>query len=574
MQEALNDDQSRHECVDVLTDLSDMIKDLPPLVTSNINGNRVEVVMRLLRDFAISSRYNNNNNNNENQFDKQEEENRYADTENINTLVHRIQNNDPTLTTLALRNVQVLNQGQPVSCFRGFTQNSIQQATEALHTNETIRSVSCRYDWRYPRRIIRLLCNRDEEHRDQDANDDRCDLRATPHHQVTKLQERRFFEACMCLPQLESISLTGGNRWRVSHLITILDTAKGLKQLIVRDVVVKSSMELNGLERFMLENKRRNYAPLFLESIALTIEDQTHRGDEYWSTTPMINEDESPFDNLIEFLVSFPNIREIRLSKSILSRFHLRQVHDVSTKSLLKLARCKSLSKLVISEISLEQGAVEAMCESLIQNNDHLTHLEFYGCAFNQSVGQSGWNAMFRLIGQDPNIQIRASSMVYLERRRQSKTQVQDTPQGEEIKLSSFVQRPREDFSFSLRDKEGSERHFRNRSLDVRYVLQGAGFFRLLRSKHRANNNDWIGVMAKVTDDSVALFYILRENPSLCNRAGLTGRYRLVRGNKKVNREKGKRTNASPLPLHRLRTNNIQFTASPSLPWPCLCPLN
>lgn len=534
--------------------------------------DRFEAALRLLRDVAMLHGYYNNN---EDMVDPEEEEEDSEDIEDINALVPRIQANDPTLTSLALRNVQTLSRGHSVSSFRGFTPSSIQQATEALHTNHTIRSVSCRYEWRYPRRMAYLLCNDNEDQRYRDAGDDQySSLRATSYNQVTKLQERRFFEACVCLPQLESISLTGGHRWRISHLMTILDTAKGLKKLVVRDVLVKSSSELNGLKRLLMGNTRRNYNPILLEAIELTIEDQTDRDEEYWSTTATIHNDESPFDGLLESLISSPNTNEIKVSKSILSRFHLRPVHDVSTKTLLKLAKCRSLSKLVLSEISVEKGGIEAMCESLMQKNGHMTHLEFYGCAFNQSVGQSDWNAMFRLIEHDPTIQIRASSLVYLQRQFRPGNQGQQDVAREwgELGISSFVQRPREDFSFSLRDEEGAKRHFRNRGLDVRYMLQEAGFFRLIRSKHQARSSDWIDVMTKVKDDSIALFYVLRENPALCDRAGKRG-YKTIRDTREDGFKKGNQRNASTTLSrnHSWRTGSSVFSGSVALPSQCLC---
>jgi hypothetical protein len=570
-----NDDDKNEngsaECysiADILSYLAVVSRGMPSIKSNHHNFHPVEVAMRLLQDVAILHGYNDDDGYDETCENKKENCDSDSDSdsdsdddnesiEQTDVLVYRIRTNDPKLTTLALRNVQVLDRGQPVSSFRGFTQTSIQQATEALHTNHTIRSVSCRYDWRYPKRILNLLRssnNIDEEHRDgTPTNDDlhnyNCNTRATTsfHTQVTKLQERRFFEACVCLPHLESISLTGGNRWRISHLITILETAKGLKKLTVRDVLIKSSSEPNALKRLLrllgrTRSSRRHYDRpiLLLEAIELTIEDQTDRNDKYWSTAATMNNDESPFDSLLEALIVSPNVKEIKLSKSILSRFHLRPAHDVSTRTLLKLARCQSLSKLVLSGISVEQRGIAAMCESLMQKNGHLTHLEFYGCAFNHSVGQSGWNAMFRLIDHDPSIHIRASSLIYprhrLRHRRPEEGDIDnstgmeprqstsnDSPEEEgmrELRLSAFLRRPREDFSFSLRDKDGAKRHFQNRGLDVQYMLQEAGFFRLLRAEkhHRARSSDWIDVMAKVGDDIIALFCILRENPALCDR--------------------------------------------------------
>jgi hypothetical protein len=599
-----------YSIADIVSYLAAVSRGMPSIASNPRNFHPFRVAIRLLRDVAMLHGYNDADGNYDETCEHQEES--YADDDsNVadsnedggdnkctgqgDILVQRIRTNDPKLTTLALRNVRVLDRGQPVSSFRGFTQNSIQQATEALQTNHTIRSVSCRYDWRYPKRILHLLRSSSssnsnyniigEKHRDvgtptkdglQNFNCNyncnyNCNTRATPttsfHTQVTKLQERRFFEACVCLPHLESISLTGGNRWRISHLITILETAKGLKKLTVQDVLIKSSSEPNALKRLLLllgstrsnssnsrRRRRRNYdrrPSLLLETIELTIEDQTDRNDKYWSPTASMANDESPFDSLMEALIVSPNVKEIKLSKSILSRFHLRPAHDISTKTLLKLARCQSLSKLFLSGISVEQGGIEAMCESLIQTNGHLTHLEFYGCAFNHSVGQAGWNAMFRLIDHDASIQIRASSLVYLQQRccrrhhqhrpkpgnvdTSKNTEMDpqqsisnDSPEEEgmrELGLSAFLRRPREDFSFSLRDKDGAKRHFRNRGLDIQYMLQEAGFYRLLRAetnKHpnrgAACSSDWIDVMAKVGDDSIALFCILRENPALCDR--------------------------------------------------------
>jgi len=676
--ETENGSAERYSIADILSYLAAVSRGMPSIASNPHNFHPFAVAIRLLRDVAMLHGHNDDGNDETREHQKEyydDSDDSDSDSDNgsieqADVLVHRIRTNDPKLTTMALRNVQVLDRGQPVSSFRGFTQTSIQQATEALQTNHTIRSVSCRYDWRYPKRIIHLLrssnSNRssniiDEKHRDgrtptKDGlhscnNNYNCNTRATTstsfHTQVTQLQERRFFEACVCLPQLESISLTGGNRWRISHLITILETAKGLKRLTVRDVLIKSSSELNALKRLLLllgstrnsssnssnsrssrRRRRRNYDHhpiLLLETIELTIEDQMDRNDKYWSTaTTMIN-DESPFDNLLEALIISPNVKEIKLSKSILSRFHLRPAHDVSTKTLLKLARCQSLSKLVLSGLSVEQGGIEAMCESLIQTNGHLTHLEFYGCAFNHSVGQAGWNAMFRLIDHDPSIQIRASSLVYLQQRCCHRHHQHRPKQGNantgtgmelqqsisndnpkdgamrELGLSAFLRRPREDFSFSLRDKDGAKRHFVNRELDVQYMLQEAGFYRLLWAKNKypnraaARSSDWIDVMAKLGDDSIALFCILRENPALCDiKESITGsspkghnrdrdrnqNYHaiaaLLRGDNSENesdRDTKRRKASSPRSTHGWQNSSVIDRASNrACPCQCLCP--
>ena len=260
-------------------------------------------------------------------------------------------------------------------------------------------------------------------------------------------------------------------------------------------------------------NTKRNYRALSLESIELTIEDQTGHASDDWSIRTMAREAPSIFDLLLEALISSPNTEEIKLSKSVLSRFYLRKIHDVSASTLLKVARCKSLKHLFFSDISVEEGGIEGMCESLIQHNGHLSELEFYGCAFTQSVGQSDWNSMFRLIQHDPTIQIRASSLVYGERFNPNYIR------HEGVFESSFVQRPHEEFSFSLRDKEGSRKHFRNRCLGIRYMLQEVGFFRMIQSKQQLHSSEWVHTMARVRNDSIALFYILRENPALCSLA-------------------------------------------------------
>ena len=553
--------------------------------TTHQTFHSAEVAIRLLRDVAVRRRYyddvngNSNGNGNGNGLDcndhgddndGNDEDGCFKDkeegAESADVLVRRIRTNDPKLTTLALRHTRkgivdwnnTSDRDLPLSSFRVFTQSTIRQLTEALRTNHTIRSISCRYDLEYPRISHRLCdyeidCNGDGDDvndYDYDYNNNDDALRATSNNIVTIMQERRFFEACVCLPRLESISLTGGNRWRISHLVTILEAAKGLKRLTVRDVLIKSAPELYGLKRVLLMggNTRRTAsghaydAPIPLEVMELTIEDQTDRNETYWSTdaTTVVDDDgdESPFDELLQALAASTNIKTIQISKSILSRFRLRPIHDLSTKTLLKLARCQSLSKLVIAGLSVERGAIEAMCEALIERNGHLTHLEFSGCAFNHTVGQSGWNAMFRLINHDPDIHIRASSLIYLRRRcRRRSGSESNVPSennvnnnsnsnnnnyynGEELGArSGFIQRPREDFSFSLRDREAADRHFRNRGLDIKYMLQEAGLFRLLQAGEQAGVSDWIDVMAKVKDNSIALFYILRENPALCDQS-------------------------------------------------------
>mmetsp|Transcript_10405 Transcript_10405/g.30428 ORF Transcript_10405/g.30428 Transcript_10405/m.30428 type:complete len:629 (+) Transcript_10405:187-2073(+) len=548
---------------DILTYLAAIASPKTAALKANHNNlHPGELAVRLLRDVAIRRSSSYNEKNDDHTF--HDGEGKVYDEDELGSvaaLARRIRTNDPKLTTLALRNTRLgivawnkkMDRNLPFSSINGFSQNTIPMLTEALRTNHTIRSISCRYDLRYPR-ISHHLCDHEvnctgdnENNNDNNTDISKEDaLRPTPNNIVTKLQERRFFEACVCLPRLESISLTGGNRWRISHLVTILETAKGLKRLTVRDVLIKSSSELYGLKRVLLGGKlkrtavARGYdASIPLEAIELTIEDQTDRNESYWNTDATTDDgDESPFDELLQALAMSTNIKTIQISKSILSRFSLRPTHDLSTATLLKLAACQSLSKLVISGISVERGAIEAMCEALIERNGHLTQLEFSGCAFNHTVGQSGWNAMFRLVDHDPDIQIRASSLVYLRRRRRRQRQRRSRSESDTSiennnssssgsrdnilsgggtgQTSGFIQRPREDFSFSLRDREGANRHFRNRGLDIEYMLQEAGFVRLLQSGEQARDSDWIDVMAKVREDVIALFYILQENPALC----------------------------------------------------------
>eukprot|EP00536_Pseudo-nitzschia_multiseries_P003564 jgi/Psemu1/8106/gm1.8106_g len=532
-----------------------MVASSPRTSALKANHNNLhpgELAVRLLRDFAVRRC---SICSDESDFDRETKEQQYEEEiESVDVLARRIRTNDPKLTTLALRNTRLglvawnkntnSDRDLPLSSssIRGFSQNAIPLLTEALRTNHTIRSISCRYDLRYPRTSHHHLCdhevgcngnsdmendNRNDLDTDNNINNKDDDtLRPTSNNILTKVQERRFFEACVCLPRLESISLTGGNRWRISHLVTILETAKGLKRLTVRDVLIKTSSELYGLKRVLLGggNMGKNHpvghgygaASIPLEAIELTIEDQTDRSETYWNTDTTTEDDESPFDELLQALAMSTNIKTIRISKSILSRLSLRPAFDLSTATLLKLAECQSLSKLVISGLSVERGAIEAMCEALIERNGHLTQLEFSGCAFNHTVGQSGWNAMFRLVNHDPAIQIRASSLLYLRRQRksgsESDTSIENTTttnnnssgssfrfNGEEtVGRSGFIQRPREDFSFSLRDREEADRHFQNRGLDVEYMLQEAGFFRLLQVGKEARDSDWIDVMAKL----------------------------------------------------------------------------
>ena len=256
-----------------------------------------------------------------------------------------------------------------------------------------------------------------------------------------------------------------------------------------------------------------------------------------------------------------------------------------------------------------------------INNNSttkSLEHLEFTGCGFYNSIDSSDWNALFRLIKHDPKIQIVASSPIY-QRRSRRREQPRHQHQQHQVRgdrlvvgkgqkrkdyhdgwndnnnntdanndddsyysqRNGSIQRPRRDFSFSLRDKHGIDQHFYNRGMEIEYILQEAGFFRLLQQQQqqqrssssgdgrndsddtlRSNTNprvldgrvmagtkirdekyhedinirtlhtalltppplsqspstdlDWITIMSKVKDDSIALFYILRENPILC----------------------------------------------------------
>ncbi|OEU11153.1 hypothetical protein FRACYDRAFT_246264 [Fragilariopsis cylindrus CCMP1102] len=307
---------------------------------------------------------------------------------------------------------------------------------------------------------------------------------------------------------------------------------------------------------------------------------QSHYCDEscYSSCSCSCSCSSSLFDGLLEILITnIPNLKIISITKSILSRLNilLRPISvDISTTTLIQLTKYSSLSKLKLVGLSFERYSIESMCKLLIKqchkeknnnsNNNrndrrrrhHITHLEFTGCAFNQTVSQSDWNAMFHLIRHDPNIQIIASSVIYhrVHVRQQQQRQhphryscsscdeqnidnnnnnrYNEQPRVGEGGSSTTIQRPHHDFLFSLRDKDGTNRHFHNRGMEIEYILQEAGFFRLLQQRGEEEHEgrrqqrrprrrsstimDWIDVMVKVKDDSIALFYILRENPALC----------------------------------------------------------
>jgi hypothetical protein len=527
----------------------------------------------------------------------------------------------------------------PSSSYWNFDEVTFRQAAEALKSNNSIRSISCQYDdynnnfnnlaslaaggrrRYYPRMITssssssstttattvsgmhdnhsiivstrRRNYMHEQQHRrrQQPVNNNmhsNSNNNNNNYKIVSRQQEHSFIEACICLPRLESLSLTGNNRWRISHLCQILETVKGLKRLTIRDVVVRSKVELYNLQRCLLRLKKqrivgREAAGIPLEEIDLTIEDQTewynnndnsnssnrnfrdrkkkqsHYCEESCCSSCSCSWSSSLFDDFLEILImNIPNLKIISINKSILSRLNilLRPISvDISTTTLIKLAKYTALSKLKLVGLSFERYSIESMCKLLIKqyhkekNNNrnrnnrrkqhHITHLEFTGCAFNHTVSQSDWNAMFHLIRHDPNIQIIASSVIYhrvhvRQQQPQHRYSYSCSSCDEQIVSnnnnnrynekggSSTIQRPHHDFLFSLRDKDETNRHFYNRGMEIEYILQEAGFFRLLQQKGRRSTIiDWIDVMVKVKDDSIALFYVLRENPALCAVVGV-----------------------------------------------------
>ena len=638
----------------------------------NNNSNRqqrplLELALRLLREIAVTT---------SSSIDDDGDDEKDVGDDNIESataLIRRIEQNE--VSHLILRNVRLFdssrnsrihtnmtnNLSSPASSpppsssyWNNFDEGTVQQAAEALKSNNSIRSISCQYDFNnnnlnnlaslaagrqryYPRMItssstttaasntnndnsIIIVSTRrrnyihEQLHRRQqqpinnNMHSNNNNNSSNNYNVVSRQQEHSFIEACICLPRLESLSLTGNNRWRISHLCQILETVKGLKRLTIRDVVVRSKIELYNLQRCLLRLKKQRIvgrgAGIPLEEIDLTIEDQTewynnndnsnssnrnfrdrkkkqsHCCDESCCSSCSCSWSSSLFDDFLEILImNIPNLKIISINKSILSRLNilLRPISvDISTTTLIKLAKYTALSKLKLVGLSFERYSIEAMCKLLIkqyhkEKNDnrnrndrrkqhHITNLEFTGCAFNHTVSQSDWNAMFHLVRHDPNIQIIASSVIYhrVHVRQQQHQQhhrynsysscgEQNVDNNNYIRYneqqqrlgeggsSSTIQRPHHDFLFSLRDKVGTNRHFYNRGMEIEYILQEAGFFRLFQQRGEEEHGgrrqqqqqwrprrrsstivDWIDVMVRVKDDSIALFYILREYPALC----------------------------------------------------------
>ena len=132
----------------------------------------------------------------------------------------------------------------------------------------------------------------------------------------------------------------------------------------------------------------------------------------------------------------------------------------------------------------LENEHVVAMANALYESNGHLEYMDLSRHDF----GQEGWEALFRLVEHDPNIQIEATA--YYTDRAQA--------------------------TFLLRDRDAVDQHLQRQEVDRSLRLRDAGFARLLTDPN-ATRSDWVDLLQKMSEDSIAVFHILRANPMICS---------------------------------------------------------
>jgi hypothetical protein len=141
----------------------------------------------------------------------------------------------------------------------------------------------------------------------------------------------------------------------------------------------------------------------------------------------------------------------------------------------------------------MKEETVLSMCETLMRKNGGLQFLDLSQLGalnFRFHLSQESWEALFRLMDRDPRLQVRASSHT------------------SRWRFSTFL----------LRDKEAADQFFQQEEVKRGIRLNQAGLSKLLSAAGNATFAQWVNVMEKVSDDSIALFHILRENPMICDK--------------------------------------------------------
>jgi hypothetical protein len=113
--------------------------------------------------------------------------------------------------------------------------------------------------------------------------------------------------------------------------------------------------------------------------------------------------------------------------------------------------------------------------------------------------GQEGWDALFRLVQHDPLIQIHTTAL--------------HVPPN----LGMMRFRKEFQFDFLVRDQNAVQQHLLKEEVNRSLRLKYAGFEDLLAAKDTPEVAAWLEVMARVCGDNIALFHILRANPTICD---------------------------------------------------------
>lgn len=220
--------------------------------------------------------------------------------------------------------------------------------------------------------------------------------------------------------------------------------------------------------------------------------------------------------------VTIPNLRELVIDGMHVSRAHLVQ-----------LVSMPNLRRLTILKGSVRDKHVISMANALVENNEsRLEYLSISGGPFGMrrystDLTQDGWDALFHL-SLHKTIEIHATAHY----KPPPTTPRQQTSHNVSRLVTPFDINY---FSFALNDEAQVERHLKRWEENRRLWMRHYGFDALL-TQQDPPLSAFVDLMNKFPNDSIALFHILRANPTLCDVHGRKSVTVSSNGNKKRKR--------------------------------------
>lgn len=169
-----------------------------------------------------------------------------------------------------------------------------------------------------------------------------------------------------------------------------------------------------------------------------------------------------------------------------------------------KLVQMPNLLRLTMKEAGLGDNHILAMVDVLMQENGKRFYLDVSGEPCKPSLrttskhlfSQDGWDALFRLVEHNSLIRVQATARL--------------DPPNCRRRFFKFT------YSFLLNDQDAVKHVLEKHEENRRLRMKEAGFEDALTNEI-ADDTEWAEVMGTVSEDSIALFHILRANPTICD---------------------------------------------------------